>query len=204
MAAISTHALATACTQNLAATRGAEKPISVEGVAKLFQVIGNHYIVDMSSRLGATDSQSTYFFEGMIFGFCPIANRYKAFSIAPSLESGTFQMQFAEIPIVPDLCYAIGSGTAGFLKLNEELSKSHPDPGVMTTLAEMVRREVQPDVGGHLQIGICTRTGFSAHPFINLGDGPGKRFLSFLGWDVSSATEALDGFRIGYRAVSTF
>lgn len=204
LSAISTHALATACTQNLAATKGAEKPISLEAVANLFHSIGQHYITDMSSRLGATERPEAYFFEGMIFGFCPATHAFKAFAIVPSLATGAFQMHIAEMILGPNRFHPMGSGTQAFLELDAELSKSHRDPGVMTTLSEMLCREVQPDVGGHLQIGICTKEGFNACPVLNSGEGPEQRFVSFLGWDVAPATALLEGYRVGYRAIGSF
>jgi|GEM_PF-7093053 len=206
LSAISTHALATACTQNLVATTGSEKPITLEAVANVFRSVGQHYISDMSSRMGSAEKMQACFFEGMIFGFCFAAKKFKAYAIVPSLATGTFEMLIAELDTSQNRFHPMGSGTQSFLQLNAELAQSHPNPGVMTTMQEMLAREVTPDVGGHLQIGVSTRTGFDVLPILNSGSGPGTRFVSFLGWDVTAAgmDGKLEGYRIGYRAFGNF
>lgn len=199
LSAISTHALATACTQNLAEKKGPKQPMSVESVANLFCSIGQHCIADRASRLGVSDQYSSCFFDAIIFGFCPRQNRFKAYAIVSSLASGTFQMNIGELLLSPHGYHPMGSGAEAFVKLNDEL-KGHEEAGVMTTLKQMVRREIQPDVGGHLQIGICGRTGFRAVPVLNTEDGQGQAFASFLGWNATNFKE-FDGFTIGYEAI---
>ncbi|BAL26885.1 hypothetical protein AZKH_p0002 (plasmid) [Azoarcus sp. KH32C] len=203
LSAISTHALATACTQNLAANRGYEKPVTLKAVAELFQSVGEHYICDMSARLGVSDNNKSYFFDALVFGFCPVERVFKAYMLVSNIATGTFRMLLAEMLIGPDRYHSIGSGSTAFEKLHVELEQFHHNPGVLTTLEEMLKREVQPDVGGHLQIGVSKTTGFRIIPVLNRGDGPGKAYVSFLGWDTTSA-RMFEGYSVGYESCGNF
>ncbi|MGA3827247.1 hypothetical protein [Pseudomonas chlororaphis] len=199
LSAMSTHSMATACTQNFAQKKGYKKPISVESVANLYAEIGNRQVIEMSSRLGAAENQSQFFFDAFIFGFCPSENRFMAFVIVSSIAGGEFHFNVAQVIIGPGQYLPIGSGESGFVSLMDEL-KHEPDAGVISTLREMVKREVQADVGGHLQIGISTKQGFKVVPILDTANGPDGAFVSFLGWDASSY-KGLEGYRIGYSAI---
>lgn len=199
LSAMSTHAIASACTQNFAQKKGYNKPISVESVANLYAEIGNQQVIEMSSRLGAAEIQVQYFFDAFVFGFCPTENRFMAFVIVSSTAGGEFHFNVAEFVIGPGRYLPIGSGEAAFVSLMDEL-KDEPDAGVISTLREMVARGVQPDVGGHLQIGVSTKQGFKVVPVLDTSNGPGEAFVSFLGWDATSY-KGLDGYSIGYSAI---
>jgi hypothetical protein len=199
LAAMSTHSIASACTQNFAQKKGFKKPIGVESVANLYAEIGNRQVIEMSSRQGAADSQSQFFFDAFVFGFCPAENRFTAFAIVSSIADGEFHFNVAPILIGPGQYLPIGSGESAFVALMTEL-KDEPDAGVISTLREMVRRETQSDVGGHLQIGISTKQGFNVVPVLDTSNGPGEAFVSFLGWDATSY-KGLDGYTIGYSAI---
>ncbi|MGY4818013.1 hypothetical protein ACVNP3_18950 [Pseudomonas chlororaphis subsp. piscium] len=199
LSAISTHSLASACTQNFAQKKGYNKPVSIESIAKLYVEIGERQIKEMSSRLGAAEIQSQFFFDAFVFGFCPLENKFMAFVLASSTAGGVFHLKLATVVIAPGRYLPIGSGEAGFVALMDEL-KNEPDAGVMTTLREMVRRDLQPDVGGHLQVGFSSRLGFQVVPIIDQSNGPNRAFLSFLGWDATSY-QGLDGYTIGFSAI---
>jgi hypothetical protein len=200
LTAMSVYAMATACTQNLASRgRGSRLP-TVEEVARLFLSVAEHYIRDMSSRLGTGARVDQYFFSGMVFGYCLVARRYKAFLITPILQEVGFEMTFAEMSTDAHQIHPMGSGKQAFLDLGDRLANTHPDPGVFTTLGEMVRSEVQLGVGGHLQIGVCNQSGFRLIPILNAGGPAGTATVSFLGLGVTDASP-FEGYEIGYNAV---
>lgn len=199
LSAMSTHSMASACTQNFARKKGYNKPISVESVANLYAEIGTQQVKEMSARLGAAESRVQYFFDAFIFGFCPTENRFVAFVIVSSIAGGEFHFNIAQVKIGPGYYLTIGSGEAAFVSLMDEL-KGEPDAGVISTLREMVNREIQSCVGGNLQIGVSSKQGFRVVPVLDTSNGPGEAFVSFLGWDATSY-QGLDGYSIGYSAI---
>jgi hypothetical protein len=206
LSAMSTYALATACTQNLSGSPGSQRAVSAEAIANLFRTVAEHYILDLSSRLGVTelstaDGRTKYFFEGMIFGFCPVCHAFKAYKIKPSLDTGTCQVGITELPIAPDLQHAMGSGEKTFVELNEERVHKHGKPDPIRTLEEMLELETPKDVGGSIQYGASGRRGFRVLPVLNTDGVPADWTASFLGWNVANAGD-IDGYAIGYNAIS--
>lgn len=199
LSAMSTHSIASACTQNLAQKKGFKKPITVEAVANLYAEIGCRQVIEMSARAGAGDNQLQFFFDAFIFGFCPSEQRFIAFVIVSSVAGGEFHFNVAKAPTQAGRYLPIGSGEASFVALMDEL-RNDQDAGVMSTLREMVRREVRDDVGGHLQIGVAKKSGFQIVPVLDTTMGPNQAFVSFLGWDATSY-QAVDGYQIGFSAI---
>lgn len=199
LCAISTHSIATACTQNLAQEKGFRKEVSVESIANLYSEIATRQVIEMSSRQGIKESQSQFFFDGLIFGFCPAEKRFMAFVMVSSLAGGLFHFNIGRILVEPGWYLPIGSGESAFVALRKEL-QDEPDAGVISTLREMVKRETRSDVGGYLQVGICNKLGFRVVPVLDTSRGPGEAFVSFLGWDTSEY-KGLDGYTIGYSAI---
>lgn len=198
LSAIGTHSIASACTQHLAAKNNEDRPVSIRAVAELFCKVAEDYMRDLASRLGAVDNPRSVFFEGMIFGYCHATKSLKAFITYPNLVSNEFSMTFGELSTAPGYCHPMGSGADRFVTLNEELSHTHPNPGVLTTIGEMIVQEVQSDVGGHVQMGIADqREGFRLMPILSPGDGGAR--VSFLGWEPDGAPQ-FDGYTIGYSA----
>lgn len=195
LAATSTHALATACTQSLASKDGRDKPVSVEAIAELYRRVGENQIRDLAGRV--VTSPEANFFKGVVFGYCWVRKSFAGFQIEPLVDADGFSMQMSELALVPHIFYPLGSGTEDFLRLNHEL-RNHPDAGVLTTLNHMVAQGEHPEVGGSIQIGISSRAGFELRPVLNLA-GPQNRQVTFLGWDVAQAPD-LDGYRVGFRA----
>ncbi|WP_152601891.1 hypothetical protein [Burkholderia paludis] len=151
---------------------------------------------DIAGRV--VQNPETYFFQGVIFGYCLAHRRFLGFEIAPHLAADGFSMAVREMQLVPNLFYPYGSGKEEFLRLHHEL-RNQPDPGVIRTLSHMVAQGAHHEVGGHVQIGISGTGGFRLSPVLNLA-GAQDRLVTFLGWDVSQAPE-LDGYRIGFEAI---
>jgi hypothetical protein len=196
---MSTHSIASTCTQNLLYKKGSELPVSIESIAELYKAVAQNQVVEMSSRIGALDNLQTYLFDCLIFGYCPRYESYKAYYLKQSVGAAGFQIEIVEFITAPGNYLPIGSGEKGFVRLMHEL-RGHPEAGVLTTLKEMVGGEMQADVGGYLQIGCSDKQGFKIMPIMNTGDEPGKAFISFLGMDATSDV-VVDGFTIGYSAI---
>ncbi|WP_374403348.1 hypothetical protein [Niveibacterium sp.] len=195
LAAVSSHAVLTACTQNLLDESEGMYSVPVEAVAELLRSIGETTIRDMSSR-----QNRDVVFEALIFGFCPVAREYRGFAIAPNKTDGTLRMVIGQLLLEPGRFHLLGSGERAFLDLHSQLAATHSDPGVLTTLAAMVHDNIQDDVGGHVQIGVASSDGFHVLPVIEPGDGPNRRTVTFLGLDLANGLR-VGGCRVGFRAV---
>lgn len=194
LAAVSSHALVAACTQNLLVESEDACPVAIEAIAELARTIGETTIRDMSNR-----QNRDVVFEALIFGFCSVARAYRGFAVVPNKMDGTLRMVMGELLLGPDRFHLLGSGKQAFLQLHATLSATHSDPGVLTTLAALVQGGVQQDVGGHVQIGVASSDGFRLLPVIEPGDGPGRRSVSFLGWDLANGLR-VGGCRVGFHA----
>jgi len=198
LSALNALALGSACTQNLRLDKGKQHPPSLESIADLFQKVTEHYITDISSRrMGAISNPMQYFFDSFIFGFCPKEKRYKAFALVPGCNETQFWVHKAHVMVKPLTYTPIGSGADRFVELSEELSKTHPDPGVVPTLNEMLAREERPDVGGYFQLGVADRQGFRLMPILET-EGEKRGSVSFLGWETASIGE-MDEFTVGFE-----
>lgn len=199
--ALSALALASACTQSLCCMPGKSRPVSVESVARLFQAIAHHCITDASYRLGQSDDQTTHFFEGLLFGYCPHRLEHTAYKFKPSLRSGSLTVEMEHLSIEPNFLTVMGSGTMEFLTDCErhKETKGFYDP--IETLKTMLGEEPRKDVGGYIQYGETDEEGFKILPVIEPNDGSsGEWPVSFLGWDCSGFKD-VSGYNIGYKAM---
>lgn len=203
LAALSTHALATACTQNLTPANGdtASGPPCLASIAELFRVAGEDFIRDISSRATGSANPNAYHFEGFIFGFCPATNKYQAFRLAPNTQGSEFRMLKSEMLIQSHVFHPIGIGSNRFVELVHELDCTGKPSGVIPAFREMLKRELVTGVGGHFQIGVAHKNGFRLVPILNLAPGPLNRTATFLGWNVDTVGP-IDGYRVGYQAFS--
>lgn len=200
LSALNTLALTSACTQQLRSDHDAEEAPSVEAVANLFKNVAEFYIRDISSRLvGASTELKRYFFDSFVFGFCPRKQKYEAFALKPALPTGgSFSIDIYCVSVEPYTYTPIGSGTEMFVALSEEVAKTVPEPGVVPTLNEMLKREARADVGGYFQLGVAHKGGFDLVPILDTGRER-RGNVSFLGLDVT-ALGATDGFTVGFHA----
>ncbi|QGZ55086.1 hypothetical protein [Paraburkholderia acidiphila] len=198
--ALSTFALASACAQNLCSPPSGSGPVSVESVAELFREVADRYIREMSETLGVCDEISSYYFTGLIFGFCPVRAEYAAYKIQPWTETGLLEVRITPLPLGPGDLHLIGSGASTFLADSEKRrqEKGFHDP--IKTLKAMLGEEWKKDVGGHIQYGECRQGDFRILPLITPTDGDPARWpVGFLGWDVSGMD--VSGYSIGYNAI---
>jgi hypothetical protein len=201
LSAVSTHALASACTQSLACSKPDIGPPSVKSVAELFRKVGQHYVRDISSHMvGSQVKLTEYFFRAHIFGFCRASNRYRAFSILPELLPEV-SMTLEELDLADGMkIYPLGSGAQALIQIIETSMRARTYEGPIPALREMLRQETMPDVGGYFQCGTADRSGFSLRPILNT-NAPQDRHVTFLGFSVNDIGE-LDGHSIGYIAIA--
>jgi hypothetical protein len=200
LTAVSTYALASACTQTL--VKGSEDfgPPSVRAIAELFRTIAEHYMREISARLvGSSVPTQTYLFQAHIFGYCRSSASYRAFVIFPDLKQNELKIHLQELHLLPGRFYPLGSGVEKFVEIASELDRNGKG-GVVPSLREMLRRQSRPDVGGYFQLGTTDRSGFQLLPVLNIG-GEWDRHVTFLGVSVTDIGP-VDGHNIGYQAFS--
>jgi hypothetical protein len=198
--ALNTHALASACTQNLGATTDIRPgPPSVEAIARLFARVGEHYIRDVGSRQhGVLIDPKVFLFDAHIFGFCAASGKYKAFMISFTLASTGVEVNVHDLNLSPQLIYVLGSRAQQFKEAVEELSNQGKSPDPIRALYQIIQRNEFPDVGGHLQLGAAGKGGFRLSPILNTS-GELDRHVTFLGFSTSSVDD-VDGYMVGFNA----
>lgn len=197
--ALTTFGLASACTQNLCAHPDRSRPVSVESVANLFKAVADRYIREMSEPLGVGAEITSFFFTGLIFGFCPVRGEYAAYQIKPTLEP-ELDVKVTRLPLGPGQLHVIGSGTSEFLTDSEKRKQEKEFYDPIETLKTMLGEEWRKDVGGHIQYGECREGHFRILPVLKPNDGdPAKWPVGFLGWDVADVK--VSGYNIGYNSV---
>lgn len=198
LAAVNTYSLAVACTQNLRGVQDSPPAVSVEEVARLFRSIADHYIRDMSSRLGTGELISQFFFDGFVFGFCPVVGDFKAFMTRAGFVDGAFLVDITERSVLPGNACVMGSGTDEFLRIAGDRQREGKNDSPIAILKEMLRIQTVRSVGGHVQIGVDDTNGFRILPVVSQVGDPEEWSTTFLGWDATAAGP-IGGYGIGYR-----
>ncbi len=201
LAALSAHALVSACTQNLARNRENVKSPSVRGIAEMVRRVGEHYVRDISSRMVGTQSDPTvYAFQAHVFGHCRAEHRYVGFLIYPEFSPAAFSMKCHELRLEAGHVWPMGTGAEKLIEIMTELDRASLPSGVIIALREMLKRDATPGVGGYFQCGIARPDGFRLYPILNFG-GALDRHVTFLGFSTSSLGE-FEGHHIGFQMFS--
>jgi hypothetical protein len=204
LAAMSTHAFASACTDNLFTFEAKRRPPSLEAIAEVYRRAGDYYIKDICSRAPSNFDHALFFFQALIFGFCPVRHSYELYQLQPVFEANNFVLRKIKMELAPKKYFPIGSGTESFVTLSEELQQIHsasPDKtGVMLTMKEYLKRAPRADVGGHYQIGIAGRKGFSLMPVVSPRSDQHYADFTHLGIELTNFDD-IDGYGIGHTAV---
>jgi hypothetical protein len=158
--ALSTHALANTVFQNLGGAPGVPIP-GLQEIALATADVAVRYMRDVSQLAG-----SNGLFSAIIFGFCSQTNRYMAFEIMPTVESGFVQAVVSNEDLQSeDALVIIGTNPE---RLREKVnSMKGPDmhPVVRANLprqalAALIDEEADGLVGGAIQYGWVTPQGF--------------------------------------------
>jgi hypothetical protein len=198
LSALGTHALASACCQNLAANRKIDPP-SVEDVAFLYRKLAEIQIREMCSRAHASRWQQ-FFFWAFIFGFCLLKKKYQLWVLESHLTPNGFEVILGELPPIPKIYYPMGSGKDQFIRMMDLETASGSGMGALHVLNKMIAGDVEPSVGGHTQVATVNSRGVEIPPVLVLGDKPYSGNTTFLGV-AADLLGKVGGFSIGYNAV---
>ncbi|WP_439865562.1 hypothetical protein ACTAB9_14425 [Pseudomonas syringae] len=202
LAALATHLRTTSCTVNLRLDR--ERPIesqklNLARIAMLYGEIGGLQIKEMCSRMGPNQKPESVYFKGLVFGYCPLEKRYRVFILEPRIAHNDFVLHVGEVAnLVPDRCIVIGSGAGRFFDRVKEPRKENE--GILELSKSIVDEEERVDVGGYLQVGICSEEGFKNVPIVQAGPSREGVEVNFLGYDISRYRNIV-GFEVGYFAI---
>lgn len=202
LSALSTHAFASTCTENLYSETKRSGPPSLVSVAELYRKVGERYVKEICSRLPYDFDFRTVVFQGIIFGFCPRQKRYAMYQLEPLFSGGTFSFARGEAQLEAGRFFPIGSGTQSFVEMNEEMHRQNPTKtGVMITFERYLQRQPRKDVGGHFQIGVCDRQGFGFMPVLTpLSGEDRKASITHLGVELADFGD-VDGYSTNSHAV---
>jgi len=165
LAAMSAFALASNILQSLVTPEPPRLP-SVAGVAELLRKLGEHY-----------GRETGLVFEGFVVGPDSEGGEPFGFSIGPAMNENRFTMVTSELDRDRRGLWALGSGAAPYM----EFAQAHrPWPAVLNSVRAFIAANVDPKVGGHLQVGRCEADGFSPHMMLEPGTD-GLVTASFLG-----------------------
>ncbi|HDR9134965.1 hypothetical protein [Burkholderia vietnamiensis] len=170
----------------------------MEEVALLFRRVAEHYIRDMSFRLGAGELISQFFFDGSVFGFCPVVGDYKAFMTRAGFVDDVFVVDIVERSVRDGNACVMGSGKDEFVRIAGERQREGRSDSPIAILKEMLKSQTVSSVGGHVQIGCDDTSGFRILPVVSQVGEPEDWATTFLGWD-ATASGPVGGYRIGYR-----
>jgi hypothetical protein len=198
ISALGTHALASACCQNLVAERKIDPP-TVEDVANLYRKLADLQIREICSRTNPNQWQS-FFFWGFVFGYCLLKKTFQLWVIESHLRENNFEVIMGELPVVPAIYYPMGSGKEQFIRMMDAEAGSGSGMGVFHVMNEMIVAGVESSVGGHLQVATVGPAGVEIPPVLILGDKPYSGNTTFLGVAVDLLGK-VGGFGVGYRAV---
>jgi hypothetical protein len=202
LASLATHVRTISCTMNLRLDRDLpieDQELNLARIAMLYGEIGGLQIKEMCSRLGATQKPESAFFKGLVFGYCSLEKRYRIFILEPKIENQDFSLHVGEVEaLAPNRCIVLGSGTARFFERAKEPRRNNE--GILEILKSIVDEDGRADVGGHLQVGICSEEGFKNVPIVQTGPTRDGVEVNFLGYDVSKYRNIV-GFEVGYFAI---
>jgi hypothetical protein len=204
IAALSTHAFVTARADNLynAEKMGVPK---LADLAELFRKVGEHYVREMCSRVSFDADHKLNAFQGLVFGFCPTTHAYDLHQIEPRFSASGVAFEVYKMELRPKVYFPIGSGTASFAALSNELqhkySGSPENTGVMLTMKEYLKNPQRPDVGGSYQVGVADKKGFRLRPVLEpiKGEDLAADFVH-LGFDLTRLGK-VGNYQIGDMAV---
>lgn len=202
LAALATHVRTISCTMNLRLDREVsieDQPLNLARIAMLYGEIGGLQIKEMCSRMGPNQDPRSVFFEAMVFGFCPVEQRYRVFILQPKVDAFSCSMNVGEVEVLtPNKCFVLGRGRERFFERAREPRTDNE--GIVDIVKSIVDEDERVDVGGYLQIGICSPHGFKNVPIIQAGPDREGVEVNFLGYDVSKYRNIV-GFEVGYFGI---
>lgn len=197
MLAQSTHAIASTCSQILHSPEKGAIP-SAKTIATIFANVSEYVTKDINSRRAGDEP---LWFQGLLFGHCPVEKRFKLFLLMPYMDSSTFVMKAEELTLKMGTAIPIGTGAAEFTRLAQRTNALGKTRDALDVFLEVVEGGQVATVGGHPQIAIATMAGVEILPVLApVATDPDKLSIQINGFEVSSI-EGLDGFSYALRAI---
>ena len=181
-----TFATASTFLQNLM-TQGSGDPPRLREVAGMISLLAERF---SKESLGSSNGNYGKF-TAVIFGWCPILDRFAIYRLSPRLDSSGFHVETTEhLPEDDRSVVSFGSGAA---RLNQKIEfirqhgdKYHRTARIPKLAAEAVIEEDIGDVGGSLSIGIATRGNFQLYSYVSpIVRGRPEAKISFNGIDLN-------------------
>lgn len=190
--ALMSYAVANACLANLIHAAGAAPP-SIAQAATMFQRIGRVYLQDIHEGGG---------FEAAIFGWCPARRQFVGYKLSDNCNTRT------EIALQTprDLIQLGGRQEEIRTAVNAMLEANECAPIIRVpkvVISQMIRGDVDPRIGGAVQVGRATQEGFDLVGTVEVYEGRGpEAYMSLLGFNVQDVIGSVGHCQVGIR--STF
>jgi hypothetical protein len=149
----STHGFVSACLLNLLWSGPAPKPPDLQSIHEWITRVAVSYIRDIGAP-----------FEFLLFGFCPIAARFRVFYFSARPDSDSLNVETSEKQLVdaPETI-AIDSGAAAFKRRFDEWVRTGHYTGALrlpsAVIAQLIRERSNLDIGGDVQIAYADKAG---------------------------------------------
>jgi hypothetical protein len=189
--ALSTHALANVLLGNLAGTTGT--PPSMADIARLIGSVSAEYMREIGQLNG-----NSALFRAMVFGFCHTTHQLRAFEITPRLNYSPLTCDITEHSLDENNPIVIGSCP----ELLRQRIRADRDAAIARgdvhpvldmdrptrALQALIDEQADPSVGGMIQQGWATSTGFEIlakmRPITPRPPSPRNAGLFVLGFDI--------------------
>jgi hypothetical protein len=182
--ALCTHSLANTLFQNLIGAPGTEPP-QLSDIASAIRAIGFDYMREVGELAGPRA-----LFEAIIFGWCIATNRYRSFTLKPSLSSGQLSVAITEDNLAKDTVLIIGTEPD---RLRDRISELRGKASHSVVFGDTPRRALRAlikeggdqSIGGAVQYGCVTQSGFEpVADAVPIPPRPGRNVASLiLGFD---------------------
>lgn len=112
----------------------------------------------------------------------------RLFQIQPFFNNLEFSVSAIEMNLRPQRFYPIGSGSKSFVELSSRMEENGYSRGAYGTMELLIALGKNDDIGGGLQYGEATRSGFSLMPILNVGKNHPREHseITFLGRNVET------------------
>jgi hypothetical protein len=195
LSALMSYTVANTCFQNLIAV-GDVSPPSLAQIAEKVRDIGTKYMREVLDRNDRKEGQ----FECFVFGQCPVEQRFQAFKLTPRLSRVSFDVSVDAAPLAdPEYVGLLGGQTA---QVQGAIIGARQGGYVTRTpkwvIQGLVASETISGVGGSLQIGIATLSGFRLYSWVHpVVCGKPQAVQTLLGFDVDAEVGAVGAYRVG-------
>lgn len=187
------------CLENLLRRPGEQTP-TVADIAEFFAKVAKSAISDISSRTGLADRRA-FFFQALLGGYCQRSRRFELYQIEPELADDVFLVTAHPLDLQMGRFYPIGSGTAAFVRLCDEMAVAGFERGAYGALELFLALGDNPDVGGWINFAQLRRSDYEILPTVrtDLLDEGAPPVINLLGTsttDLGCVGECSIGYRL--------